>query len=153
MPVDADDGAARTRHEVEQLAGPDAKEDHGYIEIGDALKDALGGRQREALVLGFRERARPGVKELNGARAMGDLGAKEADRDVDQPIEEPVEELGLSVHHRLDDRELTGRCPFDEVARDGKGGTGETNEGGVGRLELLDDAIDRVGDVGDVVLF
>ena len=59
-------------------------------------KDALGGGQGEARVLVARERPGPGVEELHGSRAVGDLGAKERDGDLGKPLEEQVEELGFA---------------------------------------------------------
>jgi hypothetical protein len=95
VPVNTDDRRTGARHEVEEFAGTDAKEDGRDIEVVNTVEDRLGGAKGESLVLVARQRARPGIKELERSRAVSDLQSEKSNRDGDQAIKETIKESGI----------------------------------------------------------
>ena len=89
----------------------------------------------ELLVVGPRERADPGVEELDDVGAGRDLARRYRDRSLGQLLHEPVPDLGRAVHAALGLHEVAGRLPLDEIAGDGERPSAEADERLL-RLEL-----------------
>ena len=110
-----------------------------------AAEDARRVRLHELLVVGRRERADPGVEELDHVRARAHLAADVARERVGQLLHQRVPGLRLGVHHPLHVQEVAAGLALDQVAGDGERAAAEADHGLVG-AQLAPDDRDRFED-------
>ena len=108
-------------------------------------EDARRIRRDELGVVRRRERADPGVEQLDrvgaGRRLRGDVPGEL----LRQPFHQRVPDLRLAVHQRLRAHEVAARPALDEVAGDGERPAAEADDGTLG-LELGADDPHRLED-------
>ena len=127
-PVDADDvGAGRAHRPRAVRRCPTPKWMRG-TRAGERFEHRPAVRQHELGVVGERQRAGPGVEELDRGRAGGDLHPQELARDHGQPAEQGVPEIGSAVHERLGLRMVARRAALDQVAGQGERRPGEADQ-------------------------
>ena len=91
-PVEADHVAAGRRHLLEQGRGARAEVDRRHVDRGE---DARRVRCDVVAVVRGRERADPGVEQLDHVRARARLGGDVAGERLGQLLEQRVPDLGL----------------------------------------------------------
>ena len=116
-PVNPDHVTPGRRHRFEQGRGAGTEVEHGRTGCGDRLQDARGVWPGELPVVGRRERANPGIEDLNRLRARFHLRDEVVSDDGRERAAQPVPRLRLTVHQRLRLRVVARRSPFDGVRR------------------------------------
>lgn len=127
-PVDAHDVRAHFAHGVQQFSGADTEVDARDARVGDLGEDPFRVRHNVFAVLGQRQGARPGVEQLHGVDARGDLGAQEFDGDVGEHAQQLMPGLRVGEHHRLGALVVLAGPALDEVGRQSERGTGESDQ-------------------------
>ena len=98
----------------------------------DGGEDARRVGLHELLVVGRRQRADPGVEELDHVGSRPHLGLDVAGKGVRELLHQRVPGLRVGVHHPLDVQELAARLPLDQVPGDGERAAAEADHGLVG---------------------
>jgi len=106
--------------------------------------DLLNRGQDEGFVFGEGELATPGVEELHGRSAGGDLGLQVGNRGLRDALEERTEGRRVGAKKGFYDGERIGAAAFDHVAGEGPGGGGEAENRNV-RAKFTDDAANGFG--------
>ena len=147
-PVEADDVAPRRLHLAEEVRRSRAEMDRRRVH---GLEDAgrVGGD--ELAVVGLRQRAHPGVEELDDVGARTHLGLQVGRKGVRELFHQRVPHLRRAVHARLRLHEVAGRLALDEVAGDGERTAGEADDSLVA-VELLTDEADGLQHEGHRLL-
>ena len=134
------------------MVAADAEVDAGHVRValGQLGEHAPGVGQDEALVVGGRERAGPGVEQLERRGPGGELDVDELHGHRRQGVHQRVPQRLVGVQQRLGVLVGAARAALDEVAGDGERSAGE-GEHRRRRAELAGHQGHRLGDVGDVV--
>ena len=127
-PVEADDVAAGGVHLGEHAGAAPDEVDQWRAVTAQRFEHLAAVRRREALVVGGREGAGPGVEELQNLGACLDLGEQVGDRGVGQQIHEPGEGGRLGEHQPLDLGVGARVAALDHIAGQGEGGAGEADQ-------------------------
>ena len=98
----------------------------------DGGEDASRVRGDELEVVRDRERARPGVEELDDVGTRPSLRGDVAGEGVGELLQEAVPDVRRLVHARLRPDEVARRTAFDEVAGDRERPAGEADDGPLG---------------------
>ena len=106
--------------------------------------------EHETVVVRRRERAGPGVEQLERPGASGELDVDERHSHRRQEVHQFLPHRRLGVDQRLGVFVGAAWPAFDEVTGDRERRSGERQHRYLG-AEFADDAADSVGDVGDVV--
>ncbi len=129
-PVEADHVAAHRLHLAEQVRRPGPEVDRRHV---DRLEHARRVGRDELAVVGDRERAGPGVEELDRIGAGLDARAHVERERVGELLHQRVPDLRLPVHARLRLHEVARRLALDQVAGDRERAAGEADHRLVGR--------------------
>src|SRR5229473_93956 len=113
-PVDTEDSCARTRHGREQmLRGPGVVDDrNGATNRQD---DLLHSGKREIFVVLRVQLAAPGIEQLDGRRARGDLGLQIGNRCLSDAMEQRAKGFWLVVQKALYGGETLFGLAFNHV--------------------------------------
>ena len=125
-PVDADHVAADGRPLLEQVRVAGREVDRGHV---DRLEHARRVGRDELAVVGDRERAGPGVEELDRVRARSGAGGDVQSECLGELLHQRVPDLRLRVHARLGQLELARGLALDQVARDRERAAREADDG------------------------
>ncbi len=130
-----------------EMAGSDAtwKQDDRHLRMRfmDVGSDLAQWRQAEMPHVGVRERAGPGIEELQDFRAGFDLADEVLAGRIHQQSDERGEVGDPSMHPALRRGEVPARSALDHVGGDGPGRAGETDQRGLQR-QFLPDPPDRL---------
>ncbi len=131
-PVDADDAGRppgqRLGHGAEQFGGADAEVRHRHPVAGQRVEHPGAVRQHVLAVVGQRQRARPGVEQLDRVDPGVQLGTQETDGDVGQRGHQRMPGAGLAEHHRLGAFVVAARAALHQVGRQRERRAGEPDQ-------------------------
>ena len=126
-PVESDHPGAGGGHRLEEVVATDAEVDAGHVRValGQLGEHAPRVGQDEVLVVGGRERAGPGVEQLERRGPGGELDVDELHGHRRQGVHQLVPHAWIGVQQRLGVLVGAARTALDEVAGDGERSTGE----------------------------
>lgn len=107
----------------------------------------MRGGKSEIFVIAEGKFAAPGVEELHGGCASGDLGFEIGDGGLRDAMEKRSEGGGLVEQEGFCAGKAFAGAAFDHVAGESPGASGET-ENRDGRADFTDDSADRFGEEG-----
>lgn len=145
-PVHAQDVCAGTRNGGKQMMGSFGVVDdwRGARESGN---DFLRGGESEVLVIAERKLPGPGIEELNGSSAGGDLRLQVGNRRQRNAVQEIAECGGLAEQEIFRGGEAFAGATLDHIASESPGSSGKTEHRCL-RAEFAGDAANGFGEKG-----
>lgn len=150
-PIQSEHMGSSSTHRLEQMVTSDPEVDSGYVrmESREFSEHVRAEGQDVSVVVGSAQRAGPGVEKLKGSGTSSDLGVDEGDRVLGESFHDLRPKVAIAGDHRLGERIVLGRSTFDQVTRNGEGGSGKRQQRDL-RREFSNKESHRLDDVGNV---
>ena len=148
-PVDAEDVGTGAGDSGEKVVGGFGVIDDGSLWVADARAEIISctaGRAK-LFVIAEGEFAAPGVEELDGGGACGDLGFQIGDGGLRDAMEEIAKSGGFAEQETFHGGEAFFGAAFDHVAGQSPG-SGRKAQNGNGGADFADDAANGFGEEG-----